>query len=152
VEKGKEKTIDIVVSVVLLVLFAFGLIYVFYQSILRPSLTVSKPSLRVLINDEFNVPAGYSIAYNFLIPKNAKLYISFEVISGGDINFYVMDEVDYWKFKAGESFYYYEYPSRFSIRKANIDWNYPPEGRIYFVWLNLFPTTQTVRAYIAMEE
>ena len=33
-----------------------------------------------------------------------KWEIEFEVISGNDINFYLVDEMNFWKFKADESF------------------------------------------------
>jgi glycosidase len=158
-----EKEKIIVIIGVLLGLMAICFLYAFLQiftSIIssqtydftKTPLTISKPTPIVLVDNAFSVPAGFYAEYDFYIPKNAKLYISFEVISDGVVDFYVMDEANFLNFKDRESFYYYDYPSRFSARRVSIQWNYVPTGKIYFVWLNRYTTTQVVKAYIVLEE
>lgn len=63
-----------------------------------------------------------------------------------------MDEVDYWKMKAGESYEYYIVPSRSRVSSLDIDWTPPSGKKIYFVWDNSFSllTSKAVSAYFTI--
>ena len=52
-----------------------------------------------------DIGAGDYFSLKLSIPRTGyKWEIEFEVLSGNDINFYLVDEMNFWKFKADESF------------------------------------------------
>jgi len=118
--------------------------------------TTTTPSL-VVVNepwlDEVSVVrAGEAVAYCGSFSPGTTLYITIEVLSGGDrdINFWVMDEPEWRVFKAGGSFQYYTTPSRQRVTEASITWSPPSNQRICFVLDNKFSiiTSKTVYAKI----
>ena len=54
------------------------------------------------------IPAGYYLAYPFVMEEDDRLDVSFEVTLGGnlDINLWVVDSANYLRYKEGDSFYY----------------------------------------------
>jgi hypothetical protein len=104
------------------------------------------------LEETFVVQPGDANAYCGSFPSGTTLYITVEVLSGGnrDVNFWVMDESEWRVFKAGGSFYYYTTPSRQRVTEASITWNPPSNKRICFVFDNTFSiiTSKTVYAKI----
>jgi len=95
------------------------------------------PQGSYLITEFFTVSLEYT-SHNRTLYNGDKLHIIIEVKSGGnlDINFYVMDEPNYNKWKAGES----ASPeiSRTSITTYDSDWVVPYDGTWYFVYDNTY--------------
>jgi len=104
------------------------------------------------LEETFAVKPGTAKAYCGSFPSGTTLYITINVLSGGnrDINFWVMDDSEWRVFEAGGSFYYYTTPSRRRITEASITWNPPSNKRICFVFDNEFSiiTSKTVYAKI----
>lgn len=101
----------------------------------------------VWLNESFTVSALSHDYYSGSFSSDTTLHITFQV--SGDIDFWVMDETNYWKMRASETFQYYSTPSRSRVTSVNIDWNPPSGQRIYFVWDNSFSwfTSKSVSAY-----
>ncbi len=104
------------------------------------------PHSNVWLDETFSVPALTHKYYSGTF--STSLHITFTVTSGGnrDIDFQAMDEVNYWKMRAGESYNYYIIPTRTRITSLDIDWTPPSGTRIYFVFDNSFSlfTSKTV--------
>ena len=92
------------------------------------------------------IPAGYYLAYPFTMEEDDKLDVSFEVISGGnlDINLWVVDSANYLRYADGDSFYY-----EFGLeRYVNYDFQFKTEesDTYYVIFSNTFSllTSKTV--------
>lgn len=107
------------------------------------------PHSNVWLNEAFNVAALTHTYYYGTF--STSLHITFTVTSGGnrDIDFRVMDEVNYWKMRASESYEYYTVPTRTRVTSLDISWTPPSGTTIYFVFDNSFSllTSKTVSAY-----
>jgi hypothetical protein len=145
----------LVIGVILLAAFFVPIPYV--ENIPREETrTTTTPRLVVVnetwLEETFVVQPGDANAYCGSFPSGTTLYITVNVLSGGnrDINFWVMDESEWRVFKAGGSFYYYTTPSRQRVTEASITWNPPSNERICFVFDNTFSiiTSKTVYAKI----
>jgi hypothetical protein len=101
----------------------------------------------VWLNESFTVSALAHKYYSGSFSSGITLHITFQV--SGDIDFRVMDEVNYWKMNAGSAYEYYSGPSRSRVTSVNIDWTPPSGQKIYFVWDNSFSwfTSKSVSAY-----
>ena len=95
------------------------------------------PQSSYLITGSFTVPPRYT-SHNETLSNGDKLHILVEVTSGGNsgIDFYVMDEPNYGKWKAGES----ASPqiSRTNMTTVEEEWVVPHDGTWYFVYDNTF--------------
>lgn len=91
------------------------------------------PQASYLITESFTLPLGHG-SHNRTLSNGDKLHIYVEVTSGGDldIDFYVMDEANYNKWKAEES----SSPqiSRTDLTVFEDDWVVPYDGTWYFVY------------------
>jgi len=142
----------IVISGVILAIIG---VMVFLLSLITVPYTTTRleevPHSSVWLNESFSVPALSHIAYYGTFYET--LHITFTVTAGGnrDIDFRVMDEVNYWKMRAGESYEYYTVPSRSRISSLDIEWTPPSGKKIYFVWDNSFSllTSKSVSAYFS---
>lgn len=99
------------------------------------------------LSESFTVSALSHHDYYGSFSSGVTLHITFQASS--DVDFRVMDEVNYWKMNAGSAYEYYSVPSRSRVSSVNIDWNPPSGQRIYFVWDNSFSwfTSKSVSAY-----
>jgi len=95
------------------------------------------PQGSYLITESFTLPSGYT-SHNKTLSDGDNLHIIVEVKSGGNLNidFYVMDELNYSMWKADES----ASPeiSRINITTYDSDWVVPYDGTWYFVYDNAF--------------
>ena len=92
-----------------------------------------------------------SSTFQVFLPDNM-LHIYFDLQGEGVVNFYVMNEADFTKYKSGEAFDYFTYPSAEGIATRNVYWSAPNEEKIYFVWDNSNSSTQkTINATIEAE-
>lgn len=95
-------------------------------------------------------PFGWH-SYSNIFQPNTPLHIRFEV-EQGSIDFIVMDEENFNKYKAGETYQYYTVPYRVSATYANFQWTPPSDKRIHFVWENSeFLESRFVSAYFSIE-
>lgn len=99
------------------------------------------------LDESFTVSALSRHYYYGTFSSGLTLHITFQVSS--DVDFRVMDEVNYWKMVAGQAYEYYSTPSRSRVTSVDIDWTPPSGQRIYFVWDNSFSwfTSKSVSAY-----
>ena len=130
-------------------LLAIGIVAIFFSLVPLPFATKEPydvPQSLNLINESFVVPVGD--AYRTANLQSGDLiHIYFVVTSGGnlDVDFYVMDELNYFKWKAQES-----YSAQISLsRVTNYDKDFtvpqvvmnpmpPINATWYFVWDNSF--------------
>ena len=100
------------------------------------SFQVSKSSTE--INESLVVQAGTHQYYTKSFPSGTELWINFIVTSGGnrDVNFWITDEVQYYKWKARESSTSYIYRDRASSFDER--WISPTDKTLYFVFDNSF--------------
>lgn len=127
----------VLIGVTLLVI---GIIAIPFSLIPFPSATQEPydvPQSSNLINESFVVPVGdtHKIA---ILQKGDLIQINFIVTSGGnlDVDFLVMDELNYFKWKAQDS-----YSAEISLSRAtsyNRDFRVPHNASWYFVWDNSF--------------
>lgn len=87
------------------------------------------------LNETHTVSAGYHFWVSYTFSGGNSIHIDFTV-SGGAVDFWVMDEDEYNHFKNGEGFNYYSSPSGPSVSTASIDWVPPQNEKVYFVWDN----------------
>jgi len=113
-------------------------------------------SSMVWLDETFTVPPGSAQARCGSFPSETTLTIYINVVSGGDrdINFWAMDETDWYGFKMDKSFYYYTAPSRQRITTGSLTWTPPANKRICFVYDNTFSliTSKTVYSKITVEQ
>jgi len=111
-------------------------------SLITVSYTTTKPvkveKSDYWLRESFVVPAGTHHAYHGSFPAGTRMRIYLKVTSGGnlDVNFHVMDETNYWKWRAGES-------ASAAITRSRITtfddyWTVPSTGTWYFVFDNSF--------------
>ena len=113
-------------------LIAVGFILI-AVGIIAALVTTSKSN--VWLNESFTIqPLSYNYYYG-TFPSATTLHIRFN-IGGGDVAFRVMDETNFWKWRAGSSYEYYTTPSRGTISSMDLDWILPSSSKIYFVWDN----------------
>jgi hypothetical protein len=105
---------------------------------------------RVLLDETFVVNAGGTRTLCRSFPPGTTLNITIKVLSGGSINFWVMDEPELRAFEAGDSFNYYVFPSGRGVTELSVRWNPPSNRLLCFVFDNKFSTgtSKTVRAEI----
>lgn len=96
-----------------------------------------------LLDQVDTIPAGEYAVYSIPFHESMPITIHVEVVSGGTINFFVMDKEDMLRFSKGEDFFYYDHPSRKDIGEATIDW-YSKKGRVYFVIDNTHSTSSKI--------
>jgi len=103
----------------------------------------------VWLDETFTVPAGRAMAYCGSFSSGTTLTIYINVVSGGDrdINFWVMDEGEWERFRRGESYYYYTAPSRRRITTTSFTWTPPADQRICFVYDNTFSLITSKNVY-----
>lgn len=127
----------VLVGVTLLVI---GILAIFFSLVPFPFATKEAydvPQSSNLINESFVVPVGE--AHRTASLQGGDLtHIYFVVTSGGnlDVDFYVMDELNYFKWKAHES-----YSAQISLSRAtnyDNDLAVPHNATWYFVWDNSF--------------
>lgn len=151
VERSKMKSGIIALGMILAIV---GII-VLVLGIVAVPFTTTKfeevPHSNTWLNESFIVPAGNYYYYYGTFAYGVSLHITFSVTAGGnkDINFKAMDETDYLKMKAGDSYEYYSIPSRDSVSSVDIYWNPPSSQKIYFVFDNTFSvfTSKSISAY-----
>lgn len=95
------------------------------------------------IDKSFEVPAGqyeYFVVYS---GWRSELQISFKVISGGnkDIDFFIVDDGNYSKWKAGEPCQ--PYRSEHQLSSFDDRWTPPSDKVLYFVFGNFFSQTNS---------
>jgi hypothetical protein len=88
-----------------------------------------------ILNETHTVSAGYFYRVSYTFSGEDSIHIAFTV-SGGAVDFWVMDEGEYNHFKNGEGFNYYASPSLSSVSTASIDWIPPQNKEVCFVWEN----------------
>ncbi len=59
--------------------------------------------------------------------------INGSIESNTPIDFYVVDEENFLRFKGRESFYYYTKPSRINIYRSSFEWKAPSDGTYYLI-------------------
>lgn len=133
-------------AIVGIALFASSLISVPFTS----SQLVQVPHSEDLFNKTISVPPGHYTQSATLV-EGRRIHIDFEVTSGGnlDINFFVADEVNYYKWKSGETASVYLSNDR--ITSLETDWIVPYTDKWYFVYDNSFSliTSKEVSTYIS---
>ena len=137
----------IILAIVGVLIFFLGIVKVPYTT----TELVEVPKSDVMLDESFTVPALSHIGRSTTFYKSLTLHITLTVTAGGnkDIDFRVMDEVNYWKFRADESYEYYSAPSRSRVSSVNIEWTPPQNKEIFFVWDNSFSllTSKSISAY-----
>lgn len=143
--KGKIVGLGVFVIVVGVALVASSLIIVPFTT--TKPFEVEKSSN--WLNESFSVPPGHE-ARSGSISSGTQLGIHFEVTSGGnlDVDFFVADDTNYWKWRAGETASVYL--SRTRITTLDVNWTVPESDTWYFVWDNSFSiiTSKGVTAQI----
>lgn len=121
-------------------LLAIGIVAILFSLIPFPFATQEPydvPQSSNLIDESFVVPVGDT--HTTAILQNGDLiHIYFVVTSGGnlDVDFLVMDELNYFKWKAQDS-----YSAQISLSRVtsyNQDFTVPHNAEWYFVWDNSF--------------
>jgi hypothetical protein len=103
----------------------------------------------VLIDETFKLDAGQTRTLCRSFPPGTTLSITIKVLSGGSINFWVMDEPELRVFEAGGSFNYYVFPSRRGVIEQDTTWSPPSNKLLCLVFDNKLSTgTKTVYAKI----
>lgn len=100
--------------------------------------------------DETHTIDGYFFSFSCVFTAPQQIHISFTV-SGGPVDFWVMNENEYNHFKNGEGFNYYTVPSTPSVSSTQIDWSPPLNERIHFVWDNFGSTSKVVSMFISSD-
>jgi hypothetical protein len=101
------------------------------------------------LDETFELDVGKALTLCRYFPPGTTLSITIKVLSGGSINFWVMDEPELRAFQAGGSFNYYVFPSGRGVTELSVRWNPPSNRLLCFVFDNQFSTgTKTVRAEI----
>ena len=121
-------------------ILAIGIVSIFFSLVPLPFVTKEPydvPQSSNIISESFTVPVGEAYRTATLIEGDL-ININFEVTSGGnlDVDFLVMDELNYFKWKADES-----YSAQVSLSRAtSYDNNVtiPHNATWYFVWDNSF--------------
>lgn len=133
-------------AIVGIALIASSLISVPFTS----SQLVQVPHSEDVFYKTISVPPGHYTQSGTLI-EGRRIHIDFEVTSGGnlDINFFVADEVNYYKWKSGETASVYL--SRSRITSLETDWMVPYTDKWYFVYDNSFSliTSKEVSTHIS---
>jgi hypothetical protein len=83
----------------------------------------------------------YSIGFTFY--GRSQMHMKFTV-TGGPLDFWVMDDDEYNHFTNEEDFNYYPEASFRSVSLINTDWNPPINKNIVFVWDNHESNSKTV--------
>ncbi|MDH5782701.1 MAG: emp24/gp25L/p24 family protein [Candidatus Bathyarchaeota archaeon] len=132
--KRKIVGLGVFIIVVGIVLLASSLIIVPFAT--TKPIEVEKSNY--WLNASFIVSAGTHQARDGWISNGTKLGINFEVTSGGnlDVDFFVADETNYWKWRAGETADVYL--SRSRATSLDVNWTVPYNDTWYFVWDNSF--------------
>ena len=104
---------------------------------------------RVLLDETFELKAGQFRTLCRSFPPGTTLSITIKVLSGGSINFWVMDEPELRVFEAGGSFNYYVFPSGRDVIERSVTWSPPSNQLLCLVLDNKLSTgTKTVYAKI----
>jgi hypothetical protein len=135
-------SVGVVLAIIGVVILLLGIVKVPYTS----SDLVEVEKSHDWLNESFTVSALSRHNYYGTFSSGVTLHITFH---SGDIDFRVMDEVNYWKMVAGQAYEYYTTPSRSRVTSVNIQWTPPSGQRVYFVWDNTFSwfTSKSVSAY-----
>jgi hypothetical protein len=102
---------------------------------------------RVLLDETFELKAGQSRTLCRSFPPGTTLNITIKVLSGGSINFWVMDEPELRVFEAGGSFNYYVFPSRRDVVEQSAKWVPPSNKLLCLVFDNVFSTRTSKTVY-----
>lgn len=139
--------LGIILALIGVLIFFLGIVKVPYAT----TESVEVPKSEVVIDESFTVPALSHVARSTTFYLVRTLHITFTVTSGGnrDIDFRVMDEVNYWKFRADESYEYYTAVTRTRVSSVDIEWVAPLDTEIFFVWDNSFSwvTSKSISVY-----
>ena len=95
------------------------------------------------LNESHTIDGYYFFTVSWVFTATQQIHITFTV-SGGPVDFWVMDENEFNHFKNGEGFNYYTSPSSPSVSSTKIDWVPPVNERIHFVWDNPDSTPKVV--------
>jgi hypothetical protein len=147
-ENTRKKLIGIGVFVLIV-----GIVVTVCSLVIVPFTTtksVQVPKTYDIIKESFSVPALSYKGYSGPLKSGDTLHIYVKVTSGGnlDIDFYVMDEINYYKWKAGESA---SAPiTRPRITTYDSDWAVSQTATWYFIFDNRFSllTSKGVTAQI----
>ena len=133
-------------AIVGVVLIASSLIIVPFTS----SQLVQVPHSEDVFNKTISVSPGH-YTQSATLTEGRSIHIDFEVTSGGnlDIDFFVADEVNYYKWKSGEVASVYL--SRSRITSLETDWTVPYSDKWHFVYDNSFSwiTSKTISTHIS---
>jgi len=102
---------------------------------------------RVLLDETFKLNASQTLTLCRSFPPGTTLDITIKVLSGGSINFWVMDEPELRVFKAGGSFNYYVFPSGRDVIERSVTWSPPSDQLLCFVFDNAFSTRTSKTVY-----
>jgi hypothetical protein len=80
---------------------------------------------RVLLDETFELKAGQFRTLCRSFPPGTTLSITIKVLTGGSINFWVVDEPELRVFKAGGSFNYCVFPSGRDVIEWSVTWSPP---------------------------
>lgn len=120
-------------TIVGIVLIAASLISVPFTS----SQLVDVPHSEDIFNTSISVPPSHSYQ-SATLTQGRSIHIDFEVTSGGnlDIDFFIADELNYYKWDSGETASVYL--SRDRITSLETDWIVPNSDKWFFVYDNSF--------------
>jgi len=126
------------IGVVLLAIGIVAIIFSLWQMPFQEQEPYNLPQSSDLISESFVVPTTGDLHRTANLVSGDLIHIYFLGTSGGnrDVDFYVMDELNYFKWKAGES-----YSSEISLSRVtryDKDFTVPYDNNWYFVWDNSF--------------
>lgn len=126
------------IGVALLAIGIVAIIFSLWQMPFQEQEPYNVPQSSDLISESFIVPTTGDLHRTANLLSGDLIHIYFLGTSGGnmDVDFYVMDELNYFKWKAGES-----YSSQISLSRVtryDQDFTVPSNATWYFVWDNSF--------------
>lgn len=132
----KRKIVSI--GVILLAIGIVAIIFSLWQIPFQEQEPYNVPQSTNLVSESFMVPTVDDIHRTASLESGDSIHIYFACTSGGnlDVDFYVFDEINYFKWKNGELC-----SSQISLSRAttyNQDFTVPSNGTYYFVWDNSF--------------
>ena len=97
---------------------------------------------QVLVDESSTVPADYFKVYGFTGTEGAVISVEFEVISGGNVDLFLMNEGGYEEYQGvingtGSVFHYYVAGSVLNTQGKNYEFELPSDGTYYIVIDNL---------------
>lgn len=122
-------------------LLAIGIVAIIFSLVQLPFIeqeSYDVPNVMILIDESFMIPTTGNLHRTCDLESGDLIKIYFSCTSGGnmDVDFYVMDELNYFKWKAGES-----HIASISLSRTtgyNQDFTVPFNATWYFVWDNSF--------------